>query len=507
MKEYPSIKTVSDLEKEVPEPKEPEKRKDKSRARVVLKNSGALGLSTILGKVFYLLLFVFIGRYLGPNDLGKFTFALSFIAMFLVISDLGLNLLTVREVSKDKSLTSKYLNNVVVFKTFLALLSFVLVMFFVTVLGYPDKTIKIVFLLALASFFSNISTAIRWIFQAYLKLEYDSVLNIAQNILGFALGYLFLRLNWGIYGIGYSQIFVWIFILISAWVLISKKFTPIKFEFDFEFWGKLLKNSLPFALMLVFTGLYLNLDTVLLSFFKGDQAVGLYNAANRLVLAGKMIPGVLIASLFPMLSEASKKPKGEFDRFLGKSLTLMFCFALPIAVGTIFLANKMILLLYGEKFTGSVSALQILIWGLFCMYLSIVLGNGLIAKGYQKINTWITGIGLGISLLLNFSLIQRFGHIGTSVAILTTEFFVMVAAVFYARRFLGFDFKKLLSPFSKVVFATLIMSISLYLTRELNLFICACTGILSYLIALFSLRGLYGYDFYRLKDLIFAKTG
>jgi O-antigen/teichoic acid export membrane protein len=507
MKEYPSIKTVSVLEKEVPDPKEPEKEKDKSRARVILKNSGALGLSTVIGKIFYLLLFVFIGRYLGPNDFGKFTFALSFIAMFLVVSDLGLNLFTVKEVAKDKSLTKKYLNNIVVLKTFLALLAFVMVMLLVVLLGYPEKTIKIVFLLALAALFSNISTGIRWIFQAYLRLEYDSVLNVVQNMLFFGLGYLVLRLNWGIYGIGYTQIFVWIFILISSWILVSKKFTQINFEFDLEFWRRLLKSSIPFALMLVFTGLYLNLDTVLLSFFKGDQAVGLYNAANRLVLAGKMIPGVVIASLFPLLSEASKKPKGEFDRFLGKSLTLMFCLGLPIGVGTTFLAGKMINLLYGEKFSGSAIALQILIWGLFSMYLSIVLGNGLIAKGHQKINTAVTGIGLLISLVVNFSLIPRLSYLGTSIAILSTEFFVMSAGMYLAHRLLHFDFKILLNPFLKVVFATLIMGIVLYLTKELSLFTRVGAGMISYLVILFSLRGLYGYDFYRLKDLIFAKTG
>jgi len=480
---------------------------DKSRARLVLKNSGALGISTALGKLFYLLLFVFIGRYLGPGDFGKLTFSMSFTAMFVVLSDLGMNLLTVKEVSKDKSLTEKYLNNLVVFKTCLSVLAFGIVMLLVAVIGYPEKTIKIVFLMGLATFLSNISTGLRWIFQAHLKLEYDSALNLAQNILCFGLGYLLLKLGWGIYGIGYSQVLVWILVLISAWVLISKKFSPIKFEFDFAFWKTLLKKSFPFALMLVFTGLYLNLDTVLLSFFKGDQAVGLYNAANRLVLAGKMIPGVLVASLFPIISESSKKSKLEFDRILGKSFTLMFCLALPISIATVLLADKLINFLYGAKFSGSILALQILVWGMFCAYLSGVTGYGLMAKGFQRKNTLITGIGLGISLLLNFILIQRFSHLGTSVAILATEFFVMTSGMFYARKYLDFDFKILFASFSKVVFATLIMSLALYLTRELNLFFCAGIGILSYLIALFSMRGLYGYDFYRLKDLILAKTG
>jgi len=500
-------KTENNLDETPLALKEQEKGKDEGRARVILKNSGALGISAVIGKLLYFALFVLIGRYLGPSDFGKFTFALSFIALFAVINDLGINLLTVREVSADKNLTRKYLNNLAVLKTLLALLSFVLVMLLVVLLGYPEKTIKIVFLLGLATFFANISSGIRWIFQAYLKLEYDSALGILQNLLSFVLGYLVLRLNWGIYGVGYSQILVWVLILLSSWVLISRKFTTIGFEFDFEFWKRLLKSTIPFALMMVFAGLYLNLDTVLLSYFKGDKAVGLYNAANRLVLAGKMIPGILIPTLFPIMSEISKKSKGEFDLFLGKSLTLMFCLALPIVAGTTILSDKIINLLYGAEFPGSDHALKILIWGMFCMYISIVVGYGLIAKGYQKTNTLITGIGLAISLLINFSLIRNFSYVGTSIAILATELFVMVSGLYFARKLFNFDLKQLLIPFLKIALATLIMCMVLYLTRSSNLFICAGAGILSYLIVIFSLRGLYGYDFYKLKDLIFARTG
>jgi O-antigen/teichoic acid export membrane protein len=477
------------------------------RAGIILKNSGALAFSTVLGKIFAFLLLIVIVRYLGPADFGKFSLAISFIGMFAVINDLGLNILTVKEVAADKNLTSKYLNNLVVLRTLLALLAFILIMLSVVLLGYPEKTIKIVFLLALATFLANISLGVRWIFQVYLKLEYDSALGIIQNLLCLGLGYLVLRLNWGIYGIGYSQIFVWILILFSTWILISKKFTPINFEFNFEFWKKLLKSSIPFALMLVFGGLYLNLDTVLLSYFKGDKVVGLYNAANRLVLAGKMIPGVIIPVLFPILSEVSKKSKEEFDLFWEKSLTLMFCLALPISVGTFFLASKTIHFLFGSNFSDSILALQILIWGMFCKYLSVVMERGLMVKGHQKVNTAIIGIGLGICVLLNLFLIQRFGYLGTSIAMLATEFFVMIAGMYYVKKLLDFDFRKLLAPFLKVIFATLTMSITLYLTREANLFFSAGIGILSYVAVLLSLKGLYGYDFYKLKELIFARTG
>lgn len=506
VKEYSSGGILTVLEQKTLMKKDEEQGREGSRARLVLKNSGALGISAVLGKLLYFSLFVFIGRYLGPSDLGKLTFAISFIAMFAVISDLGLNVLTVREVSADRSLTNKYLNNLAALKSILAFLALSLIMLMVILLGYPRDTIKVVFLLGIATFFTNISSGIRWIFQSHLKLEYESALNIIQNVLGFSLGYLVLKLNWGIYGIGYSQVFVWFLVLVFSWILISVRFVRINFEFDFAFWRKLLKSSIPFALVLVFTSLYLNLDTVLLSLFKGDQAVGLYNAANRLILAGKTIPGIIIPAIFPIMSEMSKKSKEEFDRFLGKSLTLVFCLALPISVGATFLADKIIRLLYGVEFPGSAHALQILIWGMCCMYLSIVAGYALTAKGHQKINTITCGIGLGISLLINFSLIQRWGYLGTSIAVLATEFFVMAATMFYARKVMGFGFKTILVPFLKVVLATSVMSVTLYLTRELNLFLCTAAGVISYLLVLFSLKGLYGYDFYKLKDLILTRT-
>jgi len=206
------------------------------------------------------------------------------------------------------------------------------------------------------------------------------------------------------------------------------------------------------------------------------------------------------------MSNISQKSKEEFGRFLGKSLTLIFCMALPISLGTTFLADKAMNLLYGSQFAGSAFALRILIWGMFCMYLSIVVGYGLTAAGYQRINTVICGIGLGVSVLVNFLLIPRLSYLGTSVAILATELFVMTAVMFYAKKVLNFDFKKLLLPFSKVVSASLIMSLVLYLTRELNLFLCIGAGMTSYFLVLFSLGGVYEYDLRRVRDLILART-
>ena len=507
MKGYTSSKTESNFHKGHEALKEPKRSMEKSRARVVLKNSGALGISAVIGKVFYFLLFILVGRYLGPSELGKFTFALSFIGMFAVINDLGLNILAVRDVAKDKNLAGKYLSNIASLKVVLGLLAFATTMLLVNLMGYPKDNIKIVLLIGLATLFVTISSGIRWLFQAFQKLEYESIINIVHNFLCFGLGFLAVFLGLGVSGIGYSQILVGIIIVLFSFIMVKRRFVPIKIEIDFAFWKEILKKSVPFALMLVFTGLYVNVDTVLLSKIKGDQVVGLYNAANRMAQAGKMIPAVILSALFPVMANISRGSRLEFNRFLEKSSVLLFSLALPFSVGTTILADKIIGFFYGAKFMASVPCLQILIWGMFCMYISIVLGYGLISKGKQKINTLITGLGFGISLFLNLWLIPRWGNIGSSVAVLSTEFFVMTAGMFFVRRLLGFDLKGLVAPIFKVAISTLVMTVVLYLTRELNLVLCVGVGITTYFVALFSLGGLYDYNLYKVRDLIFARTG
>lgn len=477
-----------------------------SKAFVILKNSGFLGFSRISGRIFYFLLFILIGRYLGPLDLGKFSFALSFVAIFFLINDLGISILAVREVSQDKSCTQRYLGNLIILKLLLVSLAFLAAFMVINLMGYPKEMIAIVLLLGLASLLNNFSLSLRWIFQAYQKLEYESLIFLTQNVGYFILGFLALLLNQGIIGIGYSQIVVGILIVFFSWFIVNRKIHRIKIEMNLPFWKSLLKRSVPFALMLIFTSLYLNTDTILLSLFKGEHTVGIYNAANRLAIAGRMFPGVLIAALFPVMSKLSKISKAELKRILEKSLALVLCLALPLSLAITFLSEKIILFFYGQKFASSASVLQIVIWGLFCMSLSVVLGYTLISMEKQKIYTLITGLGLGVNLVLNLSLIPGLAQIGSSIAILTTEFFILGAALYSIIKLFDFKLKRLIPSMAKIGISCLAMLGVLYLTRDFNLLLSTGAGAVSYLAVIFSFNGIYGYNLCRVKELIFARS-
>jgi len=71
-----------------------------STTRRIAKNSGALLTGIVISKLCSLTFFAIAARHIGPEGFGKYTFALSFTALFIVLGDLGLNTLAIREVAR-----------------------------------------------------------------------------------------------------------------------------------------------------------------------------------------------------------------------------------------------------------------------------------------------------------------------------------------------------------------------------------------------------------------------
>jgi len=245
---------------------------------------------------------MYTARYLGAEGFGVLSFALAFTGIFGVFTDLGLQQLTVREVARDKSLAEKYLGNIAVMKLILVTFTFRLITLTINLLGYPEKTIKIVYLVAL-SVISNAFTQMFYsIFQAFEKMEFVSIgrvlssslmlfgalyaITLRFDVIGFALVYFLSNLI----VLGYS-------FAVSVW-----KFVKPRIEIDWSFWGAIIREALPFGLTGAFIALYLWIDSVMLSFMIGDKVVGWYNAGYRLVLVLLSIPVAFNSAIFPVIS-------------------------------------------------------------------------------------------------------------------------------------------------------------------------------------------------------------
>ncbi len=75
---------------------------NKTVKQTIFKNTFWLGIGLGTDRLFRLVLLIYTARILGAVDYGKFNFALSFLALFAIFSDLGLPIIIIREFAREK---------------------------------------------------------------------------------------------------------------------------------------------------------------------------------------------------------------------------------------------------------------------------------------------------------------------------------------------------------------------------------------------------------------------
>ena len=401
----------------------------------IARNSIILLGSNIISKTFTFLYIIFMARYLGKTDFGVFSFAFAFCGLFVLLTDLGLDKLTVREVSRDKQAAGKYIGNFVLIKIFLGLITFGLIALIINILGYSSPTLGVVYLLGLHIVIRSFSNIFYAVVQANERMEYVSIGSIFGNALLF-MGVLF-AVNQKLDVTAFSFIFV----IISAvdlgyaiWICLNKFAAP-KLEFDWSFWKESIKTAWPLGAMLIFVMFYFRTDTIMINLMVGDPDVGLYSAAYRITEVPSLLPGLLLLAVFPVLSSFYKSSPSSFGRTYASLLKYMFYIAIPMAVVLTLTARPLVMLFYDIEYLGSVKAVQVLIWATAIMFMTMVQGSTFVAANKQRVSMKICAATVVLNIVLNFILIPKYSYVGASIATVFTEIFGFVMGTYFLSRF------------------------------------------------------------------------
>src|SRR3990167_1502861 len=102
------------------------------------KNTSYFTLALVLQKIISFSYFIIIARALGPEDLGKYYFAISFASIFSILIDIGLTNVLTREIAKEKNKANNYLGSVMAVKLPLSLITGLIIVIFAHLLGYSE---------------------------------------------------------------------------------------------------------------------------------------------------------------------------------------------------------------------------------------------------------------------------------------------------------------------------------------------------------------------------------
>ncbi|NNE09026.1 MAG: flippase [Gemmatimonadetes bacterium] len=371
-----------------------------------------------------LLLLVLAARQLGDERYGRFAFGLAFVGLFEVAADFGLRELVIREVGRDRGRARWFVSHAMTWKAAYAALTTLLVGGITWFLPVSSEQKVVIWILLAAAIFRSFRFFFRSVLVAHEAFGTETrTLVIERTVLVLVCG--------GVLLAGYGLVpFALSFAAVSLantalFLFVAQRSTgSLGFAREGQSLRTLFQSSVPFWLTAAAMGLYFKLDSVMLSFLRGDAEVGWYNAAYRIIEGTVVIPSTLYYALFPRLSALYTEDPGALRSVTERGLKAVIGVGFLMAgLGTL-LADPLMLVIYGSDFAPSGISFRILSASLpffFGWSLMIVVLNSV-----HRANMPFLGLLTGslLNVALNLWLIPRHGYVGASIATAVAEVFL-----------------------------------------------------------------------------------
>ena len=202
-----------------------------------------------------------------------------------------------------------------------------------------------------------------------------------------------------------------------------------------------------FFAMSIATTIYTSVDTTMIRFMKGyaensfySQSVKIKNQGiseiqnrssnGRYSIRESALVNVVTALGAVLLPRASyyleKGLEDEFLRISRKALHFIFVAAIPLSLYFMLAAKPSILFLFGDQYTRSITAMQLIMPTVFAIGLSNILGiQMLIPMGRENVVVVSEIVGAVVDVIINALLIPKYGASGAAIGTVTAEFAVL----------------------------------------------------------------------------------
>jgi O-antigen/teichoic acid export membrane protein len=121
-----------------------------SGIRRVTGNAASILASDMVNRATTFILYILIGRYLGPYEFGQMSLALTLFYLFQVLAAAGLKTFITREVARDRVKTGEYIVHGTAAVLITSSLALAALWLFVRVMNYSPDTAAVVLLIGLA---------------------------------------------------------------------------------------------------------------------------------------------------------------------------------------------------------------------------------------------------------------------------------------------------------------------------------------------------------------------
>ncbi len=410
---------------------------------------------------------------IGAENYGMYyaLFNLSFILSFIL--DPGITNYNNRHISQNQHLLDKSFSNITITKLLLSLLYmlFILIYGITTALNTTEWTLII--LLLLGQILNSYTLYNRSNIAGLQLFKTDTFLSITDKLI-----MILLCLPLFIFDSGKAYLNVKTFVMLQtisfgisaviSFFIVKSKTEQFKLEFNSHKIVIILKESFPYALLTLLMLIYSKVDTVFIKEIhkNGNQEVGFYAAAYRIIDALNMIAVLFAGLLYPIFSK-SLKSNIDVAKLIKTSFSILVLPAIIIAIVSIIHSKEIMQLLYHENIEYSASLFQKLLISFIFICNSYIFGTYLTAKGEIKLLNRFALIATFSTIILNIIFIPKYGATASCLITIFTFGIVSLLQTIYSLKSLSIKIS-LMKLLSFIIWLLIVISLNIVLKSYVN---------------------------------------
>ncbi|MFM9983655.1 MAG: polysaccharide biosynthesis C-terminal domain-containing protein [Flavobacteriales bacterium] len=425
----------------------------------------------LLVKPFYILgVEAEIQNRVGPEDFGFFFALINFSFLLNIIPDLGTTNWNTRHIAQNSHLLGKHFPPIFTLRLVLSCLYLLVIGVAALFINYNGEQLAMLGILALSQVFSNMILFLRSNLSGLHLFRHDSFISVLDRILLIGL------LSWLLWGRGpdatpfkmiwlaWGQCFTYGLTCLFALWMVVKRSASFKIKLDIPFSIHVIKESAPFAFLLLVSMVAYRVDGVMVERLKSSEEAGIYAMGFRFFEAVNMIAYLFAVLLLPMYSRMLKQ-KIDVSPVLILGFQVLFCGTLMASYCGLFFPDYLFSIVYDLHIPRAETAFTWLMWSALFFSLQYIFGTLITASGELKPLIYIALSAVTLNIALNFWLIPLDGAIGASQASVITQLFVLLSQIILViRKFKIHGIGRLLMK--TIVFAACCGSIGLYLSTD-----------------------------------------
>ncbi len=379
-------------------------------------NTSFLFLERVLRAVVMIIFWVFVIRYLGPQQFGVLSYALSLIFLFSDLCEFGIRDIAVREIVRHPHRENELLGSILFIKFIGSLIAISLTVIYLVFFSSGSSTNVIVCILALQFLFTPFET-LEYYFQSQVLAKFLAYSRVFEMLISSALYITFVFLKKPL--IYFAWVNVFEFVIMSAGLVFfyaRLHKSILNWKISASIVKEMFKVSWPLIFASVAASIYFRIDQVMIKSFLNITEVGYYSAAVRVSEAFYFIPIVITSSVLPAIIYAKKESSELYNKRIDALLCLLAMISFTIAVFITIFAHPIVSMFFGPEFLPAAGVLSIHIWGSLFIFVPAGGKKWIISENLQMYAMITAVLGAILNIVLNYFLLPIYGIKGAAAA-------------------------------------------------------------------------------------------